>query len=63
MVFSGTGDSPADRDASIEGTAYLTHTLVGNATYDGGLEQCLVWCDGIEGCGEIVFTLLACVRS
>ncbi|KAH6902246.1 hypothetical protein BKA70DRAFT_1113318, partial [Coprinopsis sp. MPI-PUGE-AT-0042] len=50
MVFSGTGRDSDDRDASIEGTAYLTHTLVSNATYEGGLEECLAWCDGIEGC-------------
>ncbi|KAH6907813.1 hypothetical protein BKA70DRAFT_1223119 [Coprinopsis sp. MPI-PUGE-AT-0042] len=50
MVFSGTGKDSDDRDASIEGTAYLTHTLVSNATYEGGLEECLAWCDGIEGC-------------
>ncbi|KAF9059096.1 hypothetical protein BDP27DRAFT_1431856 [Rhodocollybia butyracea] len=34
LVFWGTGTGPNDRDAAIEGTAYLTYTVVSNATYD-----------------------------
>ncbi|KAF7354383.1 hypothetical protein MVEN_01127100 [Mycena venus] len=35
-------------DASIEGTAYLTYTVVNNATYN--VQACLDWCAGINGC-------------
>ncbi|KAJ7721889.1 hypothetical protein B0H16DRAFT_362083 [Mycena metata] len=35
-------------DASIEGTAYLTYTVVNNATYN--VQACLDWCAGIDGC-------------
>ncbi|KAJ7676729.1 hypothetical protein DFH06DRAFT_1266209 [Mycena polygramma] len=35
-------------DASIEGTAYLTYTVVNNATYN--VEACTDWCTTIEGC-------------
>ncbi|EAU87854.1 hypothetical protein CC1G_01501 [Coprinopsis cinerea okayama7 len=47
-VFEGTGTGRADRDASIQGTAYLTHTLVSNATYN--VEACLDFCSRVEGC-------------
>lgn len=50
LVFSGTGTDPEDRDASIEGTAYLTYTLVSNATY--GVDECLAKCDQVEICGK-----------
>lgn len=50
LVFSGTGTTPNDRDASIEGTAYLTYTLVSNATYD--VDDCLAQCDRVETCGK-----------
>ena len=50
LVFSGTGTGPNDRDAAIEGTAYLTYSLVSNATYD--VEACLSKCDQIETCGK-----------
>lgn len=49
-VFAGTGTGPNDRDGSIEGTAYLTYSLVPNATYD--VSACLTYCDSVEGCGE-----------
>ncbi|KAE9398947.1 hypothetical protein BT96DRAFT_976123 [Gymnopus androsaceus JB14] len=48
QVFSGTGTGPDDRDAAIEGTAYLTYTVVSNATYD--VDDCLDYCDSVEGC-------------
>ncbi|KAE9398952.1 hypothetical protein BT96DRAFT_976126 [Gymnopus androsaceus JB14] len=48
QVFGGTGTGPSDRDASIEGTAYLTYTVVSNATYD--VDDCLDYCDSVEGC-------------
>lgn len=48
-VFTGSGTGPSDRDASIEGTAYLTFTLVNNATYN--INDCLAFCDGVEQCG------------
>ena len=50
VVFLGTGTGPHDRDAAIEGTAYLTYTLVSNATYD--VDDCLNKCDQIETCGK-----------
>ena len=52
IVFLGTGTDPHDRDAAIEGTAYLTYTLVSNATYD--VDDCLDKCDQIETCGKFL---------
>lgn len=49
QVFAGTGTGPNDRDGSIQGTAYLTFTLVNNATYN--VADCLAFCDGITQCG------------
>lgn len=49
LVFSGTGTGPNDRDGSIEGTAYLTFTLVPNSTYN--VDACLAFCDSVELCG------------
>ncbi|TFK67813.1 hypothetical protein BDN72DRAFT_858855 [Pluteus cervinus] len=46
QVFDGTGADPSDRDASIQGTAYLTFTRLD--TYD--LSACEAFCDGIEAC-------------
>ena len=56
LIFSGTGTGPYDRDAAIEGTAYLTYTLVPNATYN--VDDCLNKCDQVETCGKniILFT-------
>jgi hypothetical protein len=48
QVFSGTGTDPSDRDAAIEGTAYLTYSLVSNATYD--VDDCLSFCDSTATC-------------
>jgi hypothetical protein len=50
LVFPGTGTDPSDRDAAIQGTAYLTYTLVPNATYD--VTDCLANCDAVETCGK-----------
>ena len=50
LVFSGTGTGPNCRDASIEGTAYLTYSLVSNATYN--VEDCLKKCDEVDMCGK-----------
>jgi hypothetical protein len=47
-VFVGTGTGPDDRDASIEGTAYLTFGLVDNSTYN--IDACLAFCDSVEQC-------------
>ncbi|KAJ6550209.1 hypothetical protein B0H19DRAFT_1160627 [Mycena capillaripes] len=45
-VFSGL---PADQhDASIIGTAYLTYTVVNNATYN--VKACTDWCTTVNGC-------------
>ncbi|KAJ7827813.1 hypothetical protein B0H14DRAFT_3720112 [Mycena olivaceomarginata] len=45
-VFDGL---PADQhDASIQGTAYLTYTVVNNATYN--VQGCLDWCANVKGC-------------
>jgi hypothetical protein len=49
LVFSGSGTGPTDRDASIEGTAYLTFTLVPNSTYN--VNACLDFCSSVETCG------------
>ncbi|KIM37622.1 hypothetical protein M413DRAFT_20272 [Hebeloma cylindrosporum] len=48
VVFSGTGTGPDDRDGSIQGTAYLTFTLVPNSTYN--VDACLAFCDSVELC-------------
>ena len=53
LVFSGTGTDPSDRDAAIEGTAYLTYSLVSNATYD--VTDCLASCDAVETCGKCFY--------
>ncbi|KAF8217198.1 hypothetical protein K438DRAFT_2082563 [Mycena galopus ATCC 62051] len=45
-LFSGL--APGVHDASIEGTAYLTYTVVDNSTYN--VQACLDYCAGIEGC-------------
>jgi hypothetical protein len=50
LVFYGTGTGLNDRDASVEGTAYLTYSLVSNATYN--VDDCLAECDQVETCGE-----------
>ena len=50
LVFSGTGTGPNDCDASIEGTAYLTYSLVSNSTYN--VNDCLKKCDQVETCGK-----------
>ncbi|KAJ7710549.1 hypothetical protein B0H17DRAFT_915040, partial [Mycena rosella] len=45
-IFAGL---PADQhDAAIEGTAYLTYTLVPNSTYN--VDACLAWAATIDGC-------------
>lgn len=49
QVFAGTGTGFNDRDASIMGTAFLTYTVVSNATYD--VDACLDFCDRVTGCG------------
>ncbi|KIJ50323.1 hypothetical protein M422DRAFT_245576 [Sphaerobolus stellatus SS14] len=48
QIFNGTGTDPSDRDASIEGTAYLTYTVVPNSTYN--IDACLDFCDRVDGC-------------
>ncbi|KAF9522768.1 hypothetical protein CPB83DRAFT_863941 [Crepidotus variabilis] len=48
LVFGGTGVGLQARDASIQGTAYLTFTLVNNATYN--VEDCLNFCDQVDKC-------------
>lgn len=51
QVFAGSG-TPADRDrdGSIQGTAYLTYTVVDNSTYN--VDACLAFCDRVPGCGR-----------
>lgn len=49
LVFGGTGLGSDARDAAIEGTAYLTFTLVPNSTYN--VAACLEFCSTIKGCG------------
>ncbi|KAF8625148.1 hypothetical protein AX17_006926 [Amanita inopinata Kibby_2008] len=48
QVFAGTGTGPRDRDASIEGTAFLTYTVVPNSTYN--VNACLAFCNRVPGC-------------
>jgi hypothetical protein len=60
QVFSGTGTGPSDRDGSIQGTAYLTYTLVSNTTtYDVATDACQNFCDGIETCGKFFSGILS----
>ncbi|KAF8147366.1 hypothetical protein K438DRAFT_2090621 [Mycena galopus ATCC 62051] len=48
MHFDASGQkSDLWHDASIEGTAYMTYTVVDNSTY---IQACLDYCAGIEGC-------------
>ncbi|KAL0578875.1 hypothetical protein V5O48_003108 [Marasmius crinis-equi] len=48
QVFAGTGTGLTDRDGSIEGTAYLTYTVVPNSTYS--VNACLAFCDRVTEC-------------
>jgi len=48
LVFNGTGLSPNARDAAIQGTAYLTFSLIPNSTYN--VDPCLRFCDSVPGC-------------
>ncbi|KAJ3576806.1 hypothetical protein NP233_g183 [Leucocoprinus birnbaumii] len=48
VVFEGTGTGLTDRDGSIQGTAYLTFTVVSNSTYN--VDDCLKFCSGVQGC-------------
>ncbi len=52
VAFEGTGLDRATRDGSIEGTAYLTYTIVSNSTYN--VDDCLRFCDRVPGCGEFL---------
>jgi hypothetical protein len=47
LIFNGTWKN----DAAIEGTAYLTYTVVSNASYSQGRDECLQFCDRTTGCG------------
>ncbi|KIJ33759.1 hypothetical protein M422DRAFT_182877 [Sphaerobolus stellatus SS14] len=42
------GQSNPSNDASIEGTAYLTYTVVPNSTYN--VDACLSFCNTVPGC-------------
>ncbi|KAJ7738248.1 hypothetical protein DFH07DRAFT_927286 [Mycena maculata] len=46
QIFAGL--PPNEHDASIEGTAYLTYTVVDNSTYN--VQDCLNFCDTVDGC-------------
>ncbi|KAH6904684.1 hypothetical protein BKA70DRAFT_528375 [Coprinopsis sp. MPI-PUGE-AT-0042] len=49
QVFEGTGlRADSSRDASIQGTAYLTFTIVNNATYN--VADCLNFCSSVSQC-------------
>ncbi|THV02255.1 hypothetical protein K435DRAFT_792764 [Dendrothele bispora CBS 962.96] len=45
QVFGDNGD---DHDGSIQGTAYLTYTVVDNSTYN--VLDCLQFCDRVKDC-------------
>lgn len=49
QVFEGTGTALTDRDASIQGTAYLTFRVVDNSTYN--VRDCLDFCSSESKCG------------
>lgn len=57
-IFGGTGTALGDRDASIEGTAYLTFTTIHDERYEDAAETCIKWCAGIEKCGTSSFTCI-----
>ena len=60
QVFTGTGTGPSDRDGSIQGTAYLTFTLIPNTTtYEVATDACQNYCDGIETCGKFLSGVLS----
>ncbi|KAF5353002.1 hypothetical protein D9757_014961 [Collybiopsis confluens] len=46
FVFGGNGYGKPD--AAIQGTAYLTYTLVNNNTYN--MDDCFAYCDSVEQC-------------
>ncbi|KAF6752071.1 hypothetical protein DFP72DRAFT_906001 [Ephemerocybe angulata] len=48
LVFSGTGTRSTDRDASIQGTAYLTFRVIDNSTYN--VDTCLDFCSSEPKC-------------
>ncbi|KAF8063340.1 hypothetical protein FPV67DRAFT_1451811 [Lyophyllum atratum] len=47
-VFAGTGVGPTDRDGAVESVAYLTYTVVSNATCN--VDACLDFCDSVQTC-------------
>lgn len=53
QVFAGTGSGSKGRDGSIQGTAYLTYTIVSNSTYD--VDACLAFCNLVPQCGTTSF--------
>ncbi|KAG5641038.1 hypothetical protein DXG03_006312 [Asterophora parasitica] len=46
--FAGTGTGVDDRDGSIVGNAYLTYTVLNNATYD--VTGCINFCNSVNRC-------------
>lgn len=52
-----------DRDGSIEGTAFLTYTVVPNITYS--VDACLSFCNRVEGCGKLLSfsSMQECINS
>jgi hypothetical protein len=51
QIFAGTGVAGGpERDAAIEGTAYLTYTVVPNSTYN--VDACLDFCRRVDKCGR-----------
>ncbi|KAJ7224174.1 hypothetical protein GGX14DRAFT_424590 [Mycena pura] len=50
MIFNGTTTFDGKADAAVEGTAYLTYTIVTNASYTQGKSECLDFCDKSAGC-------------
>ncbi|KAJ7782055.1 hypothetical protein DFH07DRAFT_901039 [Mycena maculata] len=46
LVFNGNNTY----DAAVQGTAYLTYTLVSNASYAEGLAESFTFCDNTPGC-------------
>jgi hypothetical protein len=47
QVFAG---SVSGTDGSIQGTAYLTYTVLPNSTYN--VDGCLAFCDSVAQCGS-----------
>jgi hypothetical protein len=58
LAFNGTTTD----DAAVQGTAYLTFTVVSNASYTQGISECLNFCDRTPGCGVLEPSIMSVLR-